>query len=83
MFGPGVEDAIAAYRDLPNDPTAHGLLCLIGSTDRIIHRFDVSGGVATGWDAEDAELVRVPVTEDIFERDAYDADRKTFRTNTP
>ena len=83
MFGPRVHEAIERYRALPQDPVAAGLLCLIGSTDRIMHRFEVKGGVATGYDAEGAELVRVPVTEDVIVRDAFDPKLGVIRNNTP
>ncbi|KAB2910410.1 MAG: 4Fe-4S dicluster domain-containing protein [Kofleriaceae bacterium] len=83
MFGPRVDDAIAAYQALPDDPRASGLLCLIGSTDRIIHRFDVKGGTAFGYDDKGAELVRVPVTEKLIERTAFDARIGAVRNNTP
>ena len=83
MFGPKVDEAIAAYRDLPNDPVAQGLLCLIGSTDRIIDSFKVADGQAVGLDAQGKELVSVPVTEPIFEREAFDAKLGAPRVNTP
>lgn len=83
MFGPRVDDAIQAYRDLPKNARAHGLLCLIGSTDRIIHRFTVERGIATGYDDAGAELVRVPVTEDVIERAPYDDRLGASRHNTP
>ena len=83
MFGPRVHEAIERYRALPKDPVAQGLLCLIGSSDRIMHRFDVRNGVATGYDAAGAELVSVPVTEPVIEREAFDAKLGAIRNNTP
>jgi nitrate reductase / nitrite oxidoreductase, beta subunit len=83
MFGPRVHEAIERYQQLPDDPVAQGLLCLIGSTDRIMHRFEVKGGVAIGYDEQGAELVRVPVTEPIHQRPAYDAKLRAVRNNTP
>jgi nitrate reductase / nitrite oxidoreductase, beta subunit len=83
MFGPKVDSAIAAYKKLPSDPVAQGLLCLIGSTDRIMHRFEVKGGSAAGFDEKGEELVRVPVVEPVIERAAYDAKLGAIRNNTP
>jgi nitrate reductase / nitrite oxidoreductase, beta subunit len=83
MFGPRVHEAIDRYRELPQDRTAQGLLCLIGSTDRIMHRFDVKKNLATGY-AEDGEvLAQVPITEDLHERPAFDARVGAVRHNTP
>ena len=78
-----VHETIERYKALPKDPVATGLLCLIGSTDRIIHSFKVKGGIAVGFDEAGKEIVRVPVTESIFERAAFDAKLGTIRNNTP
>lgn len=83
MFGPRVHEAIERYRTLPEDPVAAGLLCLIGSTDRIMHRFEVSRGMARGYAADGGELVSVPVTEFIHERPAFDEKLGVIRNNTP
>ena len=83
MFGPLVDGAIERYKQLEQDPVAHGLLCLMGSTDRIIHRFEVVSGVAVGYDDKGVELVRVPVTEPFIDRPAYDAKLGAVRNNTP
>jgi nitrate reductase beta subunit len=83
MFGPLVDGAVERYKQLASDPVAAGLLCLIGSTDRIMHKFTVDKGIARGFDEAGAELVSVPVTEPIFERDAYDAKLGAIRNNTP
>jgi nitrate reductase beta subunit len=83
MFGPLVDGAIERYRQLESDPVAQGLLCLMGSTDRIMHRFDVAKGSAAGFDEKGTELVRVPVTESFIERAAFDAKIGAIRNNTP
>jgi nitrate reductase beta subunit len=83
MFGPRVHEAIERYRELPDDPVAQGLLCLIGSTDRIMHRFEVDRGIARGFDERGGEVVRVPVTEPIHERAAFDRKLGAIRNNTP
>jgi nitrate reductase / nitrite oxidoreductase, beta subunit len=83
MFGPQVDQAIERYRGLVKDPVAQGLMTLIGSTDRIIHRFDVKKGIARGMDEKGAELVQVPVTENLIERAAFDEKLGAARNNTP
>jgi nitrate reductase beta subunit len=83
MFGPNVEQAITNYRNLAKDPVAQGLLVLMGSTDRIIHRFTVEKGVAIGFNEAGAEIARVPVTEPLVERPAYDERVNAARNNTP
>jgi nitrate reductase beta subunit len=83
MFGPRVHEAIARYKDLPNDPEASGLLCLIGGTERIIHRFEVKDGVAFGYGEHDDEILQVPVTEHQYERAPFDEKLGAVRNNTP
>lgn len=82
MFGPRVHEAIAQYKELHADPVASGLLCLIGGTERIIHRFEVKDGIAVGYDEKD-EILRVPVTETMFERPAFDEALGAVRNNNP
>lgn len=83
MFGPRVQDAIDAYRDLKNDPVAQGLLMLIGSTDRIMRRFEVKEGTARGFDEAGTELVSVPVNEPMVTRVPFDTSLGAIRNNTP
>ncbi len=83
MFGPLVDGAIERYQELEKDDVAQGLLCLIGSTDRIIHSFKVDKGMATAFDEHGQSLVRVPVTESMVERPAFDAKLGAIRSNTP
>ncbi|MCC7108322.1 MAG: 4Fe-4S dicluster domain-containing protein [Deltaproteobacteria bacterium] len=83
MFGPQVDGAIERYRALSKDPTAAGLLGLIGSTDRIMHKFRVDKNTAVGFDEKGGELVRVPVVEPVIERVAFDDKLGTVRNNTP
>lgn len=83
MFGPNVQDAIKAYRELKNDPIAQGLLMLMGSTDRIMRRFEVKDGQAYGFDEAGAELVSVPVTQSQVTRVPFDTSLGALRTNTP
>ncbi len=83
MFGPLVDDAIANYKKVRNDPIAQGLFTLMGSTDRIMHHFRVENGIAIGEDDQKKELVRVPVEEPMFERDSWDEKLQAVRVNTP
>ena len=79
MFGPGAAQAVAAYRNAPNDPTLAGLLVLFGSTDRIFTRFEVKDGQAIGYDDAGTEVDRVPVTEPIYERPFFDKEHNVYR----
>ena len=83
MFGPKVDQAIENYKNIKNDPTTQGLMTLIGSSDRIIHKFDVKNGKAYGYDEKGDEIVNVPVTEPIFDRAAFDDKINAVRNNTP
>ncbi len=83
MFGPNVQESIDEYKKLQNDPVAQGLLVLMGSTDRIIHSFDVKGGIAYAYDEKGDEIVNVPVQEPMIERQAFDSKYGTVRNNTP
>lgn len=83
MFGPNVNTAIENYKKLKDDPVAKGLLVLMGSSDRILHRFDVKNGVATGFDEKGDTIVSVPVEEALHVRPAYDEKIGAIRGNTP
>jgi len=81
MFGADVEDAVAGYRKVMNDPKLLGALLLFGATMTITHKYKVEGNQAIAFDASGAEIVRVPLREPIHLRPAFDAERKTHRTN--
>ncbi len=81
MFGPGVERAIDTYRRAKDDPELLGALLLMGATPRWIEKFRVRDGIAMGYDARGAEIVRVPLTEPLHIRPAFDATRAVFRQN--
>ena len=83
MFGPQVDGAIDRYRKLSKDPVAAGLLTLIGSSEHIMHRFKVEKGIARGFAEDGRELVNVPVTEPVIEREAFDEKLGVSRYNTP
>ena|SRR3990167_826076 len=83
MFGPNVEEAIANYKTIQHDPVAQGLLCLIGSTNHIIDKFNVQNGLAYAYDLEGNEIINVPITEQIVVREPWDEKLQVIRTNTP
>ncbi len=83
MFGPNVEHSIEQYKKIKNDITTQGLLVLMGSTDRIIHSFEVKNNTAYGYDEKGDEIVHVPITEPLYERESFDAKRQVVRNNTP
>lgn len=83
MFGPKVDDAIKQYKKIKDDPKTQGLLVLLGSTDRIMHSFDVKYGIAYGYDEKGDEIVSVPVVEPFYERSRYDVKYNVVRNNTP
>jgi nitrate reductase beta subunit len=81
MFGWGAEQAIATYRTAAQDPKLLGALTLFGATPEIAHYFRVDGDTAIGYDAKQAEIVRVPLREPVVVRELYDIKHKAFRTN--
>jgi nitrate reductase beta subunit len=83
MFGPGVDRAIETYRGAVDDPDLAALFCLFGSTERTVPRWKRAGDVVVGMEEDGAEIVRVPVREPVFIRQAFDVARRVVRTNTP
>jgi nitrate reductase / nitrite oxidoreductase, beta subunit len=83
MFGPRVDEAIESYKNLKNDPVAQGLFVLMGSTDRIIYHFNVENQIAYALDERKREIIKVPVTENFYERDSWDNNLQAVRVNTP
>jgi nitrate reductase beta subunit len=83
MFGPHVDAAIETYRGAADDADLAALFCLFGSTERVVPRWKRSGDVVIGFEEDGTEIVRVPVREPVFVRQAFDAARKVVRTNTP
>jgi nitrate reductase beta subunit len=85
LFGPGTEAAVRAYRAAMEgaDPDLLGVLMLNVSTDRIIHRFRVADGRATGYDEAGKEIVRVPLREPVAIRPFHDARVGAYRHNVP
>ena len=83
MFGPGVDAAVETYRAAADDPDLTGLLSLFGSTSKVVPRWRRDGDVVLGLDENGGELVRVPMREPVFIRQAFDAARGVVRTNIP
>ncbi|MCC6850626.1 MAG: dehydrogenase [Deltaproteobacteria bacterium] len=81
MFGVGVERAVAGYRKVADDEKLLGALLLFGATPMIIHHYKVEAGVSIGYDEQGAELVRVPLSEAIHVRPAFDEKHQAYRTN--
>lgn len=79
MFGPGVEEAVSAYKNAKNDEKLKGLLMLFGSAPEIMTTFEVKGGEAIGYDTNGKEVARVPIKEPIVVRDEYDEKRDVYR----
>jgi len=83
MFGPGVEETIAVYKNLKEDKELLAAFLLFGNTPKIIHSYRAEENHAVGYNEIGDEIVRVPYTEPVFARPHYDAQYQTFRHNTP
>jgi nitrate reductase beta subunit len=79
MFGPGVQHAIDAYKNAKDDETLQGLLVLFGSSPYIMERFEVSNGVARGYNREGKLVADVPIKEPLQIRKAHDVKRDVYR----
>jgi nitrate reductase beta subunit len=66
MFGPGVEDALAAYAR--PSPELLGVLQLFGATQKIIETYQVTDKDAIGFDKAGKEIVRVPIQDAVIVR---------------
>jgi nitrate reductase beta subunit len=78
-FGPGVQEAIDAYRGAPEDETLTGLLQLFGSSPDIMETFKVKKRVAYGYNGKGKKVAEVPITEPPQMREAYDKKRDVYR----
>lgn len=83
MFGPRVEQAIRTYREAAEDMDLAGLLGLFGSTERLVERWKRDGDTVIGSEEGGAEIVRVPLREPVFIRQAYDEKHQIARVNCP
>lgn len=83
MFGPGVDAAIAAYRNSANDPDLAGLLSLFGSSEMLMTKWKRQGETVTGSNDKGEPMVSIPMKEPVFIRPAYDKLYQITRTNCP
>ncbi|MDY6991710.1 MAG: 4Fe-4S dicluster domain-containing protein [Pseudomonadota bacterium] len=82
LFGPGVAQAKALYRQLKTDKKLLGALLLFGASNRIIEKFQVAKQEVIGWNGDGEEVARVPFTEPTYIRDFYDEHHQVYRHNT-
>jgi nitrate reductase beta subunit len=83
MFGPGLDAAIATYRNAPDDPDLAGLLSLFGSTESVMTRWLRRGEEVAGVDDRGTTLVRVPLKEPVHVRAGFDKVYQIMRSNCP
>ena len=83
MFGPNVDQAIETYRAASEDANLSGLLSLFGSTSRLVARWQRHADTVLGFDESGSELVRVPLREPVYIREAFDAAQGVVRSNVP
>jgi nitrate reductase beta subunit len=83
MFGPAAEAAVKTYRQAAEDPDLAGLLGLFGSTDRVVPRWARKDDWVLGADENGAEILRVPMKEPVYVREAFDAKHQIARVNCP
>jgi nitrate reductase beta subunit len=83
MFGPGADEAVKQYRNMPNDMDLAGLLALFGSTEFIVPRWKRQGDWVMGLSEKGSEVVRVPLRELVHIRAAYDPKFNVARVNCP
>jgi len=83
MFGPGADQAVKTYREAARDPDLHGILTLLGSSNRTVARWRRQGGQIIGMDDSGSRIIEVPLKEPIQIRKAYDSVLDVTRSNTP
>ncbi len=83
LFGPGAEAALKTYRAAAEDPDLAGLLGLFGSTDRVVPRWKREDQWVIGAGEDGTEIVRVPMREPVYVREAYDEKYQVARVNCP
>ncbi|OGV70600.1 MAG: dehydrogenase [Lentisphaerae bacterium RIFOXYB12_FULL_65_16] len=83
MFGPGAEAAVQTYRAAAEDADIGGLLGLFGCTERVVPRWKRTGETVVGAEENGAEIVRVPLREPVYIRQAFDEKHQIARVNCP
>jgi nitrate reductase / nitrite oxidoreductase, beta subunit len=82
MFGYGVQDAVEAYKRLPEDKDLLAALTIFGNSPFIVERFRRQDDTVLGFDAKGTEIVRVPLYEPAIIRAFEDVVHGSFRHNT-
>lgn len=83
MFGPDAAAAVKTYRSAPDDPDLAGLLGLFGSTERVVPRWRRAGEWVIGAEENGSEILRVPMREPVYVRQAFDEKYQVARVNCP
>lgn len=83
MFGPGVQEAQAAYRNAQQDLDLAGLLQLFGSTEALIPKWKREGDWISGMNDAGVTMVKVPLKEPVHVRQPYDKLYQISRVNCP
>jgi len=83
MFGPGVDQAVETYRGSADDPDLAGILSLFGCSPRVMPRWKRQGDSVLGLTEAGEEIIRVPLREPLYIRQAFDSAEGVTRTNVP
>jgi nitrate reductase / nitrite oxidoreductase, beta subunit len=83
MFGPGAAAAIKTYRTAPDDPDLAGLLSLFGCSEQVMPRWKRQNNTILGTEENGTEIVRVPMREPVYIREAFDKKYNVARVNCP
>jgi nitrate reductase beta subunit len=83
LFGPGAAEAMKTYRSAAKDMDLAGLLCLFGSTERVVPRWKRVGEKVIGTDEKGGPLIDIPLNEPVHVRPAFDAKNQLVRINCP
>jgi len=74
---------VETYRGAVDDPDLGGLMGLFGCTEKVMPRWKRSGDSILGLEENGDEIVRVPMREPVFIRQAFDQKYQIARTNCP
>lgn len=83
MFGPGVDKAVEAYKNLKDDKDLLAAFLLFGNSPKTIHTYKREGDFTVGYNDKGEVVTKVPLTEPVYVRPFDDKDHGTFRHNTP
>ena len=81
LFGPNAKKAVETYLKAREDRTLAGIFTLLGSTQQTISYFKIIGDTVAGFDNKKNEIVRVPITEPVIKRVAFDSKLQVGRHN--